>query len=219
MRPKYDAGELSGGNGVMRALALPMNPKATSRMKRIAEGTVGRIVRPLRSIKVLDWLASRAFQVWYEMPVPPTHYYSPLPDIPQVKKNLHRWYREDNLVGMQMDLDGQRALLESLALFSAECDKLPRFEQVSATGYGLGYGEVEAHFLHCLIRHFKPRRFIEIGSGVSTYFALHALEVNREIEGIDSAMICVEPLPDAQTAWASRSEESNCLRTTGSGCR
>jgi hypothetical protein len=39
------------------------------------------MVRPLRAIKPLDWLISRAFQVWYEMPVTATHFYSPLPDL------------------------------------------------------------------------------------------------------------------------------------------
>jgi len=194
----------------MRALALPMNPKAKSSMKRIAGGTLGRIVRPLKAIKALDWLVSRAFQVWYELPVAPTHFYSPLPDISDVKRNLHRWYREDSLAGLRTDLAGQKAFLESLAVFSAECDKLPSFEQVAAKGYGLGYGEVEAHFLHCLIRHFKPRKIIEVGSGVSTYFALHTLEMNREIEGIDSAMICVEPYPTPKL----RKLVANAMRTS-----
>jgi predicted O-methyltransferase YrrM len=182
----------------MRALTLSMNPKAKVRMKRIAGGTLGRVVRPLRAIKALDRLVSLAFQLWYEMPVPPTHFYSPLPDISDVKRNLHRWYREDNLTGVRMDLDRQKDFLESLVPYKAECERLPSVERVTAEGYGLGYGEVEAHFLHCLIRRFKPRKIIEVGSGVSTYFALQALEMNRRIEGIDSAMVCVEPYPTLQ---------------------
>lgn len=189
MRPESHPGE------VMRSGVLTLSPKTKSSVKRVAGGTLGRVVRPLRSIKSLDWLVSRAFQVWFELPVTPAHFYSPLPDISAVKKNLRRWYREDNLAGMRMDLDKQRALLESLAPFSTECNQLPSMDQVTAEGYGLGYGEVEAHFLHCLIRYFKPHRIIEVGSGVSTYFSLYSLEMNRQADGIPSSMICIEPYP------------------------
>jgi len=164
-------------------------------LNRIANGILVRIFRTLRRIAVIHPFVSRAFQEWYELPFPPTHYHSPLPEIPTVKRNLHRWYREDGLAGIRMDLRRQTAFLDSLAMFGSECDKLPSFDRVTAEGYGPGYGEVEAHFLHCLIRHFKPRKIIEVGSGVSTYFALNALEMNRHNEGIDASMICVEPYP------------------------
>jgi predicted O-methyltransferase YrrM len=94
-----------------------------------------------------------------------------------------------------MDVDRQKTFLESLALYSAECDKLPNFEWVASEGYGIGYGEVEAHFLHCVIRHFRPRKIMEVGSGVSTYFALNALGMNHQSEGIESSMVCIEPYP------------------------
>ncbi len=152
----------------------------------------------MRGIKCLDWLVSRAFQVWYQLPVAPTHFYSPLPDISALKDNLHRWYREDILSALPMDLGRQISFLDSLAPFRGECDRLPRLAQVTAEGYGLGYGEVEAHLLHCLIRHFKPRKIIEVGSGVSTFYSLYALEMNRRTDGIDSAMVCVEPYPKSK---------------------
>ena len=180
----------------MDLMVLPISLRPKPRVKRIARG-LGRMVQPLRAVKGLDWLVSRAFQVWYELPVTPTHFYSPLPDVSALKKNSHRWYRDDNCAGLRMDLARQRDFVESLGIFRAECEKLPTLEQVSAKGYGLGYGEVEAHLLHCLIRRFKPRRIIEVGSGVSTYFSLHALEMNR-VDGVDSSMVCVEPYPTAQ---------------------
>lgn len=196
MHPEPYIDELPGGAGApVRGPLHSVNPKTKSNMKRIAGGTLGRIVRPLRDIRGLDWLVSRAFQVWYELPVTPTHFYSPLPDVPALKGNLHRWYREEDLAGIQMDIHKQESFLKSLEQYRAECDQLPNLEQVTAEGYGLGYGEVEAHFLHCLIRHFKPRRIIEVGSGVSTYFSVHSLEVNRQAWGVDSTMICVEPYP------------------------
>jgi Methyltransferase domain len=183
------------GSDMLDTPVLPAKPNQRTNWKRTAARTLSHIVRPLRAIKPLDWLVSRAFQVWYELPVTPTHFYSPLPDVAALKGNLHRWYREDILSALPMDLDRQRDFLESLAPFSKECGQLPPLEQVTAEGYGLGYGEVEAHFLHCLIRHFKPHKIIEVGSGVSTFYSLYSLEMNRRMDGTDSAMICVEPYP------------------------
>lgn len=162
-------------------------------LRRLARAVLVPSIRVLRGVKSLDPLVSRAFQEWYELPFAPTHYYSPLPDLPTVKRNLHRRYVEDGLAGVRMDLARQRAFLESLAPYRTESESLPSFDLVSSKGIGLGYGEVEAHFLHCLIRHFKPRRIVEVGSGVSTFFALNALEVNQKAESIDSSMICIEP--------------------------
>ncbi len=97
-----------------------------------------------------------------------------------------------------MDVDEQLALLQKLRAYSPECNSLPNFAQISAEGFGLGYGEVEAHLLHCMIRHLKPHRIVEVGSGVSTVFALNALEKNYQADAIDSTMVCVEPYPTAK---------------------
>jgi hypothetical protein len=194
-----DAGcEVAGPPGRGSMVAIPQFPATGSSrtsLKRRAWETLGHFVRPLRAIKPLDGLVARAFQVWYQLPVPPTHFYSPLPDVSALKENFHRWYREDSLETLPVDLGRQLAFLQALLPYRNECRQLPRLEQVTAEGFGLGYGEVEAHFLHCLIRYFKPRRMIEVGSGVSTFFALHSLEINRQTEGVDAAMICIEPYP------------------------
>jgi predicted O-methyltransferase YrrM len=189
-------------------------------MKRIAADGLTRVVRPLRAIKPVDRLVSVAFQVWFELPVPPAHFYSPLPDMSALERNRHRWYREDRLDGMHMDLDRQRAFLKSLVPFRAECDQLLSEEEVTAQGYGLGYGAVEASFLHGMIRRFKPRRMIEVGSGVSTYFALHALEMNRRQDGVDSTLTCIEPYPKPKlrqwvaekkvTAYLQQVQDTDC---------
>ncbi len=195
MHSKIDSGHLSPGSAAVGALALPRGPKSGSNAKRVAAGALGTLVRPLRAIKPLDWLVARAFQVWYQMPVVPTHYYSPLPDIVFLKENLHRWYREKTLAGIRINFHRQTTLLNALSVFSAECDRLPNIAWVNAEGHGLGYGEVEAQLLHCMIRYLKPRTIIEVGSGVSTFFSLNALEKNRHENEVRSTMVCIEPHP------------------------
>lgn len=60
---------------------------------------------------------------------------------------------------------------------------------------GEEYGYIEAQALHAIIRYFKPKNIIEVGSGVSTYCNLAALKINWEETGIDSSLSCIEPYP------------------------
>ena len=136
------------------------------------------------------------FQRRYAFPFPPTHYYSPLPDIAAVKRNLRRWYKQSETPGMDWNLPGQLKLASELERFVTEAQSLPPFSKVTAGGFGPGYGEVEAYLLYMMLRHFKPARFIEVGSGVSTFYALTALRVNQEKDGIASKVTCIEPYPN-----------------------
>jgi predicted O-methyltransferase YrrM len=137
-----------------------------------------------------------AFQYWYDLPVGPVHYYSPLPDVNKVRNNIARWRQEGLLPGVRMDVERQAMFVQQLQPFSSESANLPSFSKITQAGYGPGYGEVEAHFLHCMIRHLKPRRIIEVGSGVSTFFALNALDMNRkDSDRAPSEMHCIEPYP------------------------
>jgi predicted O-methyltransferase YrrM len=149
----------------------------------------------LRSFRILDDGVSRMFQLWFEMRYPPTHYYSPLPDVAELKRNVDRWYKEGEYSGIDWNLEEQKSLLQQLEAYGPEDAVVPRFDQVMTLGYGQGYGEVEAHVLHRLVRHYKPRRIIEVGSGVSTYFALNAARMNFDEDGRRTQITCIEPYP------------------------
>ena len=136
------------------------------------------------------------FRRCYSLPFPPTHYYSPLPDLPSVKRNLARWYKQSDSPGIDWNLQEQLKLAESIAHYDCEANTLPPFDQVTQGGYGPGYGEVEAHLLYMILRYLKPSRYIEVGSGVSTVYAQYALRANRERDGVESNMMCVEPYPN-----------------------
>jgi predicted O-methyltransferase YrrM len=144
----------------------------------------------------IDPLVSRLFEIWYDMPFPPSHYYSPLPDIRSLKQNLPRWYKEDTSPGVEWNVQEQLELLEQLRPYHAEVMALPPFSQVTQDGYGPGYGEIEALLLYMMLRHIKPARVVEIGSGVSTFYSLTALATNRERDNVASSLTCVEPYPN-----------------------
>jgi predicted O-methyltransferase YrrM len=155
-----------------------------------------RVLRCLKRHGKASGTISDAFQFWYDLPVDPVHYYSPLPDISKARKNLARWNHENQLPAVNINVERQASFINKLKPFSSECASLPSFSKITKAGYGPGYGEVEAHFLHCMIRYLKPRRIIEVGSGVSTYFSLNALDMNeKDSERMVAEMHCIEPYP------------------------
>lgn len=149
----------------------------------------------LRRFQTARRIASHWFQAWYDLPVSPTHYYSPLPDILHARSSMSRWYRESALPGIHIDWDAQKMLLEQLSRFSEEYSELSPFANIQQSGFGLGYGEVEAHILFSMIRQFQPRKIIEVGSGVSTWFACQALEQNQRGGNPPGKITCIEPYP------------------------
>lgn len=136
-----------------------------------------------------------AFFEKFGIHVLPVYYYSPIPDTRELRKNFDRWYREWSFAGVDFNLEEQLNLLNSLRAYKIECDKLPSSGDIAEQDFGEGYGEPESHILYSMIRHFKPNTIIEVGSGYSTFFSVKALSLNKQQNGIDSKMICIEPYP------------------------
>ncbi|WP_419995441.1 class I SAM-dependent methyltransferase [Streptomyces boninensis] len=125
--------------------------------------------------------------------VSPRHYYSPAPDLRGLAATREQWERPSQLPGLDIDLDAQMAWLASLCEPYREEYRGNEVYLRSAES-GPGYGHVEAQALHGVLRGTRPRRYLEVGSGVSTKLALHALALN-EREGSTGAVTCVEPHP------------------------
>ena len=49
-----------------------------------------------------------------------------------------------------------------------------------------------------MIRHFKPQKVVEVGSGVSTWCMLTALKMNKDETGEDYSITCIEPYPSSR---------------------
>jgi len=123
----------------------------------------------------------------------PVHYYSPVPSLRSLSKNKNQWYKEGEFLGVDFKLNRQIGLLDELKAYKKECEGLAYYDNVTVRHFGEGYGEVEAHILHAMIRHFKPHRVIEVGSGISTFFAVGALSLNKKLDSVNSRMTCIEP--------------------------
>lgn len=122
-------------------------------------------------------------------------YYSPLPTVSHLKKNIDRWNRPSDLSGVDYDIQEMKELLSTLlSQYLDEFLELPPYAQLQERGFGLGYTPLDALTLYLMIRSIKPKRYIEVGSGLSTYYCSLAAEKNAE-EGFPLKITCIEPYP------------------------
>lgn len=126
----------------------------------------------------------------------PVHYYSPVPNILELEKTKSIWAKKSEMPGVEINLNQQATNLRTICL---SCQDEYAGNKVYQEGvskqFGPGYGYVEAQALHAVIRYYKPRRIVEVGSGVSTYCMLTALETNQRETQHSSSLICIEPYP------------------------
>lgn len=126
------------------------------------------------------------------------HYYLPIPDAEDCDDAF--FSSATDLVGVELHeqsaltlLDGviAPALDEFRATFPVHADPLrPGFHLINGN-----YMAVDAHVYYAFIRHFAPRRIIEIGSGNSTLVAAAAVVANRRAGGRQAELIAIEPNP------------------------
>lgn len=122
-------------------------------------------------------------------------YYEPLIN---PKKHLTRPLSEDRVLpGLNLNVAEQLAFLENFD-FNEELLALPLHEVDKDTPHFFYHNEWyslgDAEYLYNMIRHLKPQRIIEVGSGVSTLLAREAIEKNKiENANYSCQHICIEP--------------------------
>lgn len=128
----------------------------------------------------------------------PVHYYEPIPDTRTLRDSL--WERSSSLVGVDLGEQRQIALLSELASrYRGEYDSTPRRQTSVPHEYFLenkSYIGVDGEMLYSMIRRFKPRRMIEIGSGMSTLMSSRAVLKNREETGNACEYTVFDPYPN-----------------------
>ena len=103
------------------------------------------------------------------------HYYSPIPLIAEVTRRKHIIFSRQASAVADVDLrvDEQLALLDQLAEVAPQ---IPFDEQqTNGARYWLDnpfFPYADGIFYHCLLRHARPRRVIEIGTGYSSAVCL-----------------------------------------------
>ncbi len=112
---------------------------------------------------------------------------------------MDRWAKPSELPGIPVDLDCQALNLRKIcAPYQAEYAGNQVYRDAVSRGSGPGYGYIEAQCLHAVLRHYKPSTVVEVGSGVSTYCILEALNRNQKNTGLPYELISIEPHPSAR---------------------
>jgi len=142
----------------------------------------------------------RHFPIWESKGyhILPVHYESPIPsstDLP-----LELWEKPSTMAGVDMRDSAQLSLLEGLQTrFKTEYDAFPRSATSDRHTFHLNNGwfeKVDAEILYSLVRHLRPARIIEIGSGVTTLLSATAIRKNQQEDpAYDCSFTCVEPYP------------------------
>jgi predicted O-methyltransferase YrrM len=125
------------------------------------------------------------------------HYTSPIPDLEELPHDL--WERRSALGGVPVDAEAQFAFLEQrLAGFLAEFDPPlhPTGERGRYYARNDAYPGVDAQVLYAMVRHLKPARVLELGSGYSSMVVAEAAERNAA-EGSALTHTLVDPYPSS----------------------
>jgi hypothetical protein len=123
-------------------------------------------------------------------------YYSPIPDLAQLPEGI--WEARDPLRGIGFDLDAQMAFVES--------DLAPHISGLAwATDVAGGhayepsndsYPLADARVLYAMVRHLRPSRIVELGSGQTTRVIAQACRENAR-DGSPVRLRAFDPFPTA----------------------
>ncbi len=154
--------------------------------------------RPLRR-RIKDFLKSNILHGCFSIgqrlgfDILPRHYYSEIPDLRTLRSNS-AWRTEYSMIGLKgIDTSSQlrwvndvvqpeaRSSLQQTDIYHAACQDSGE----------VGFGPVEAQFLHCFILRHRPKAILQVGCGVSTAVCIRAAKE----AGYAPHIVCVEPYP------------------------
>ncbi|MEW6519395.1 MAG: class I SAM-dependent methyltransferase [Thermodesulfobacteriota bacterium] len=143
--------------------------------------------------------------------VPPGHFYSPIPSLEEIERDEIKIFGSipRSIPGIDLHEAEQIKLLEDF------CDYYQNIPFSPHKTKGLrycfenpAYSYSDAVFLYCMIRHLKPRKFIEIGSGYSSCLSLDTNELF-----LDGSLqfTFIEPYPDLLMSLVKK-EDKNAIK-------
>lgn len=200
---------LSGSTGGSRAFSVELIQKVMARLSQkvflivnsfllYLPGINYLYLNSIRHIATTGKYSNKCLKYGF-LPVP-IHFYYPVPDIHDlIERDV--WKKVSNLDGLKFDGNKQiEQLHEVAANYSFECDFPPNPQPDVYKFYtendGFSYGC--AAVLHCMIRHFKPGKIIEIGSGCSS-LVINSAKMKNENQSNDLDYTIIDPYPSKRT--------------------
>ena len=140
--------------------------------------------------------------------VPPGHYFPPLPAWEEIRQEQATIFGKTprTIPGIDLRETEQLELLESFVPYYETMPFKPHKSEGLRYHFENGaYSYSDAICLHCMIRHAKPKRIVEIGSGYSSCVTLDTNEVFFK-DSIELTFI--EPYPDLLLSLLEESDKN-----------
>ncbi len=129
--------------------------------------------------------------------VPPGHYYSPIPRWAEIYQDEARIFPANparEIPGVDLREAEQMELLKAFCRYYA--DQPFTAHKKDGNRYYFenpAYSYSDAIMLHCMLRHLRPKRLIEVGSGYST---CATLDTDEQFLGRTLELTLIEPYPE-----------------------
>jgi hypothetical protein len=175
--------------------------------------TAGKIV--LKFLRVFPYVRNLEKNVGFfekSCGFPPGHYYSPIVDSDEYYKQQQLPFSSAEYIPVEIDFN-ESAQFELLKAFDSYYDEMPFTDHAKD---GLRYyfdndffTNADAITLYLMLRHFKPKRIIEIGSGFSSALILDTNAVF--LEG-STDLTFIDPNPERLINLLHPNEKVNLLK-------
>ncbi len=150
-----------------------------------------------KQIKKIPYIKNLITQLdLYRTDYYPGHYYSPIVSIEEIKKKEGEIFsiKDKNIPGIDLNEDEQIRLLHELAVnYDSITFKSEKQDGLRYYYNNNLYSYSDAIFLNLVIRHFKPKSIIEIGSG---YSSAVMLDTNDIYFDHSIKLTFIEPYPE-----------------------
>lgn len=134
-------------------------------------------------------LAQRAGYTIY-----PRTFFNPFPLEEEIDREALVQARD--VPGINLRREAGLGLLQDLGRYREEWSQFPHLPD-GRIEWWMTYPTLDSRVLYGMIRHFKPKRYVEIGCGYSTRVSTAALARNR-VEGNVCEAVFVEPFPGSR---------------------
>jgi hypothetical protein len=127
----------------------------------------------------------------------PRKFDSPVPHLEEI--DFSALARPRSLPGIDLRVNSAIELLTRLKPFAAELDVIP-YESSSTTPFWFSpeflssFPDYDSAVLYSILRHLKPKRYIELGVGYSSIVSSYALRRNRQ-DGFPCEAVYADPEP------------------------
>lgn len=143
---------------------------------------------------------------------PAGHFYSPIVSVDDIKnreRDIWNDKQTDHLLSIDLNVTGQVELLEILSGYYKEMQFTSNKEESRRYYFENDfYSYTDGIILYCMMRHYKPKRIIEVGSGFSSALMM---DVNAEYFNNSIHLTFIEPYAERLFSLLDNKDKQNVL--------